>query len=141
MAALDWATMNIADLRRTVTDVQIRDVNEGKAYPPPIVTFPRLSGIGDGFPDYPSFYGTGSGYIVYPLAALGMWETAMEHLRLLRDVSRAVNGSTGKVVHEVICDGSVNFGNNAARRYQRDGAVRDRGGSALALVRRRCFPR
>jgi hypothetical protein len=115
MAALDWATMNMADLRRTVTDVQIRDVDEGKAYPPPIQMFPRLSGIGDGFPDYPSFYGTGSGYIVYPLVASGMWETAMEHLRLLRDVSRTINGRTGKVVHEIICDGSVHFGNNAAR--------------------------
>ncbi len=115
MAALEWATMNMADLRRTVTDVQIRDVDRGKAYPPPIATLSRLSGIGDGFPDYPSFFGTGSGYIMYPLAASGMWETAMEHLRLLRDVSRALNGSTGKVVHEIICDGSVYFGNNAAR--------------------------
>jgi hypothetical protein len=115
MAALEWATMNMADLRRTVTDAQIRDVDEGKAYPPPIARLARFSGIGDGFPDYPSFYGTGSGYIIYPLAASGMWETAMEHLRLFRDVSRAINGRTGKVVHEIICDGSVHFGNNAAR--------------------------
>jgi hypothetical protein len=115
MDALKWATMNMADLRRTVTDVRIRDVDEGQAYPPPVKTIPRLSGIGDGFPDYPSFYGTGTGYIVYPLAASGMWETAMEHLQLLRDVSRAINGCTGKVVHEIICDGSVHFGNNAAR--------------------------
>jgi hypothetical protein len=113
--ALIWATMNMADLRRTVTNVEIRDVEQGKAYPPPVATLPRLSGIGDGFPDYPSFFGTGSGYIVYPLVASGMWETAMEHLRLLRDVSRAINGSTGKVVHEILCDGSVYFGNNAAR--------------------------
>lgn len=89
--------------------------DEGKAYPPPVTTLERLSGIGDGFPDYPSFFGTGSGYIVYPLAASGMWETGMEHLRLLRDVSRAINGESGKVVHEILCDGSVYFGNNAAR--------------------------
>jgi hypothetical protein len=38
----------------------------------------------------------------------------MEHLRTLRDVSRAINGHTGKVVHEIICDGSVHFGNNPA---------------------------
>jgi hypothetical protein len=115
MDALTWATMNMADLRRTVTGAQIHDVDEGNTYPPPVATLPELSGIGDGFPDYPSFYGTGSGYIVYPLAASGMWETAMDHLRLLRDVSRAINGKSGKVVHEVICDGSVHFGNNAAR--------------------------
>jgi glycogen debranching enzyme len=39
----------------------------------------------------------------------------MEHLRLLRDVSRAINAESGKVVHEILCDGSVYFGNNAAR--------------------------
>jgi hypothetical protein len=63
-AALEWAKLNMADLRTTVTDVSIRDVDEGKAYPPPVATLPLLSGIGDGYPDYPRFYGTGSGYII-----------------------------------------------------------------------------
>jgi hypothetical protein len=34
----------------------------------------------------------------------------MDHLRTIRDVSRVVNGDTGKVVHEVMSDGSVYFG-------------------------------
>jgi len=114
-AAREWATLNMADLRTTVTNVSVRDVDEGKAYPPPVASLPLLSGIGDGYPDYPGFYGTGSGYIMYPLVASGMWETAMAHLRMLRDVSRALNGATGKVVHEILPDGSVHFGNTAAR--------------------------
>jgi glycogen debranching enzyme len=112
--ALRWATLNMADLRRTVSDVRIRDVNEGKAYPAPVASLPTLHGVGDGFPDYPFFYGTGSGYIVYPLVASGLWEPAAAHLRTLRDVSRAVNGRTGKVVHEIISDGSVYLGSNNA---------------------------
>jgi hypothetical protein len=114
-AALEWAKLNMADLRSTVTDAQIRDVDEGKAYPPPLAHVPVLNGIGDGYPDYPGFYGTGCGYIVYPLVASGMWETAIAHLRTLRDVSRAINGQTGKVVHEILSDGSVYFGSTAAR--------------------------
>jgi hypothetical protein len=39
----------------------------------------------------------------------------MGHLRLLRDVSRAINGSTGKLVHEISSDGAVYFGNNTAK--------------------------
>ena len=112
--ALRWATLNMADLRRSVTDVQIRDVNEGKDYPAPVGSLPALHGVGDGFSDYPFFYGAGSGYIVYPLVASGLWEAAAAHLRTLRDVSRAINGRTGKVVHEIISDGSVYLGNNDA---------------------------
>jgi glycogen debranching enzyme len=114
-AAVEWGKLNMADLRRTVSTLAVRDVAEGKAYPPPITTLPTQHGVGDGYPDYPWFFGTGSGYIVFPLVAAGMWETAIGRLRLLRDVSRAVNGSTGKVVHEVAGDGSVYFGNNAAK--------------------------
>jgi hypothetical protein len=32
------------------------------------------------------------------------------HLRLLRKVSRTVNGSTGKVLYEIVTDGSVYYG-------------------------------
>lgn len=113
--ALRWATLNMADLRRSVTDIQVRDVNEGKDYPPAVVRLPEVHGVGDGFPDYPFFYGTGSGYIVYPLVASGLWEPAVAHLRTLRDVSRAINGRTGKVVHEIISDGSVYWGNNTCQ--------------------------
>lgn len=111
--AFDWGKLNMADLRRTVTYIQVRDVNEGKAYPPPVTGMRSLAGIGAGFPDYPWYFGTDGAYTTYPLIASGQWDTAIAHLRAIRDVSRAVNGDTGKVVHEVVTDGSVILGINA----------------------------
>jgi glycogen debranching enzyme len=111
-AAFDWGKLNMADLRRTSTDLQIRDVDEGRAYPEPVGTLAEATGIGAGFPDYPWYFGTDGAYTAHPLVASGQWDTAMEHLRTIRDVSRMINGETGKVVHEVVTDGSVYFGSN-----------------------------
>lgn len=110
--AFDWGKLNMADLTRTVTDAKIRDVDEGRAYPDPVATIPKLTGIGAGYPDYPWYFGTDGAYTAYPLVASGQWDTAMNHLRSIREVSRVVNGSTGKVVHEVVTDGSVYWGAN-----------------------------
>ncbi|PTX58867.1 hypothetical protein C8P63_11449 [Melghirimyces profundicolus] len=111
--AFDWGKLNMADLKITARDVQVRDVKEGKVYPDrPTATFPELTGIGAGFPDYPWLFGTDGAYTAYPLIASGQWDTAMEHLRSIRDVSRAINGDTGKVIHEMTMDGSVYFGTN-----------------------------
>jgi len=111
-SAFDWGKLNMADLRREVTNVEIRDVEEGRAYPPPIATLPSLSGIGAGYPDYPWYFGTDGAYTAFPLVTSGQWGTAKEHLRSIRDVSRILNGPTGKVVHEVVTEGSVYFGDN-----------------------------
>lgn len=110
-AAFDWAKLNMADLRRTVKQVQVRDVAEGKSFPDPVSTLPEITGIGAGFPDYPWLFGTDGAYTSFPLVASGQWDTAMAHLRAIRDVSRALNGETGKVVHEVMTEGSVYYGN------------------------------
>jgi glycogen debranching enzyme len=111
--AFDWGKLNMADLKRTVTNAQIRDVDEGRAYPNPVATIPKLTGIGAGYPDYPWYFGTDGAYTAYPLVASGQWDTAKAHLRSIRDVSRVVNDSSGKVVHEVVTDGSVYWGTNA----------------------------
>lgn len=111
-AAFDWAKMNMADLRRTVTDMRVRKTADGTRYPKAVKTLKKVSGIGAGFPDYPWFFGTDGAYTTYALIASGQWKTAMNHLRTIRDVSEAVNGKTGKVVHEVVTDGSVYFGTN-----------------------------
>ena len=44
------------------------------------------------------------------LTATGQWDEAKDHLRTLREVSIAVNGTTGKVLHEIVTDGSIYFG-------------------------------
>lgn len=111
-AAFDWSKLNMEDLRITVTDVQVRDVNEGKDDPAAVATLAEISGVGAGFPDYPWLFGTDGAYTSLPLVASGQWDTAMGHLRSIRDVSIAINGNTGKVIHEIMTDGSVYFGSN-----------------------------
>jgi glycogen debranching enzyme len=110
--AFDWGKLNMADLTRTVKDMKVRDVDEGRAYPSPAATISSATGIGAGFPDYPWYFGTDGAYTAYPLLVSGQSDTIKAHLRTIRDVSRIVNGSTGKVVHEVVTDGSVYWGAN-----------------------------
>jgi hypothetical protein len=112
-AAYDWAKLNLADMRRKVFGAEIRDTQEGTAYPPPLAYFFLLSGIGAGYPDYPWFFGTDGSYTTFPLVAVGQWEAAEDHLRTIREVSRAVNGGTGKVLHEIVTTGDIYFGTNA----------------------------
>ncbi|WP_301239344.1 hypothetical protein [Polycladomyces subterraneus] len=114
--AFEWGKWNMADLRRTVTDMRIRDVKEGKADPDqPLGVLSQVTGIGAGFPDYPWYFGTDGAYTAYALVVSGQWDTAIQHLRTIRDVSRIVNGSTGKVVHEITTDGSVYYGTNESK--------------------------
>lgn len=109
-AAFDWAKFNLADMRREVEQPQIRDTQEGTVYPPPIATYARLRGFGAGYPDYPWYFGTDGCYTVFPLVAVGQFQQAKEHLNLLRRVSETVNGSTGKVLHEIVTTGDIYFG-------------------------------
>jgi hypothetical protein len=113
-AAFDWGKLNLADMRRTVREVMVRDTMEGTVYPAPLTpTFPVLSGFGAGYPDYPWFFGTDAAYSTFSLSALGQWEEAKNHINTIRQVSQLVNGSTGKVIHECVTDGSIFFGTNA----------------------------
>jgi hypothetical protein len=112
--AFDWAKLNLADMRRVVSDAQIRDTQhgtlQGEIYPPLLENYALLSGFGAGYPDYPWYFGTDGAYTVFPLVVAGQFQAAKDQLRLLRKVSRTVNGSTGKVLHEIVTDGSVYYG-------------------------------
>jgi hypothetical protein len=112
-AAFDWGKLNLADMQRTVRNMMIRDTMEGTVYPSPQSTIPVLSGFGAGYPDYPWFFGTDGAYSTFSLAAVGLWEEAKNHLATIRQVSQLVNGTTGKVLHEIVTDGSIYFGTNA----------------------------
>ena len=111
--AFTWAKLNLADMSRTVLNAEIRDTKEGTVYPAPIADFPILTGFGAGYPDYPWFFGTDGCYTTFGLAATGQWDAAMNHLNLVRSVSQAVNGSTGKVLHEIVTNGCIYFGTTA----------------------------
>lgn len=110
--ALLWGKLNLADLHRTVKDLEIRDVNAGQSYPPPIKTVPSLSGIDAAYPDYAEFFGTDGAYSTPGLVVSGQWRTAIQQLDAIRTVSRIVNGGTGKVVHEINSTGAMYYGDN-----------------------------
>ena len=110
--AILWSKLNLADLRRTITQAAIRDTKAGTVYPKPLATLPELSGIDAAYPDYAEFFGTDGAYATYSLAAAGQWQTAMQHLNTMRTVSQIVNGGTGKVVHEITSTGAVYYGDN-----------------------------
>jgi hypothetical protein len=128
-AAFNWAKLNLADMRRKVLDIEIRDTMEGTVYPPPLARFRFLSGFGAGYPDYPWYFGTDGSYTVFPLVAAGQWEAAEDHLRTIREVSRAVNGKTGNALHEIVSDGSIYFRPNA-----QPGNVNETGEFATAVA-------
>ncbi len=109
---IEWTKQNLADSVQVAEGLRVREVNAGKAYPPSSGTVPRVRFLGAGFPDYPWLFATDGEYTAFASVAAGQFGPIKDHLRALRDVSRVANGATGKVVHEVVTDGSVYFGAN-----------------------------
>ena len=107
---IDWSKQNLADMVQDVRELQLRPVDQGRAYPAPIDRLARARFVGAGWPDYPWLFATDGQYTAFASVALGQFEPIKDHLRALRDASRKVNGDSGKVIHEVITDGSVYFG-------------------------------
>jgi hypothetical protein len=107
---IDWGKQNIRDLTQRADDLQIRDVNEGKEFPPPLGTVAHVQWIGAGYPDYPWIFATDAEYTAFASVTVGQFEAIEDHARALRDVSVILNGDSGKVAHEIVGDGSVYFG-------------------------------
>jgi hypothetical protein len=110
--AAAWSKQDLADLTQQANNLHIRDTQEGKVYPAPIGFLPSIRFEGAGFPDYPWMFATDQEYTVFALLAAGQFETAMDGLRSLAQVSIIANHDSGKVVHETVTDGSVYFGVN-----------------------------
>jgi hypothetical protein len=110
--SVEWSKQNLADSILEARDLQIRDVDEGRAYPPVdgVVPFARWSAAG--FPDYPWIFGTDGEYTAFANVAAGQFDVVRTHLRALREVSDLMNDRNGKVVHEVMPTGDVYFGAN-----------------------------
>ena len=109
---IDWSKQNLADLTQQASDLRVRKVDQGKSYPAPLGTVPRVRFFGAGFPDYPWLFATDGEYTAFAAVGVGQFKTIEDHLRALRDVSDILNAGSGKVVHEVVTDGSVYFGSN-----------------------------
>lgn len=57
-------------------------------------------GLGAGVADYPWWFGCDNGYALLGCLALGQHEIAIDTLDLLRHLSVAANGASGRVIHE-----------------------------------------
>jgi hypothetical protein len=109
---IDWSKQNLADSVQVAEDLEIRETNAGERYPAPEGELEAVRFLGAGWPDYPWLFATDGEYTAFASVAVGQFEPVMDHLRALRDVSEIDNGPTGKVVHEVVTDGTVYFGSN-----------------------------
>jgi hypothetical protein len=108
--AIAWGKQNLVDSAQAASRLQVRDVDEGRAYPPAAGTVANARWFGAGFPDYPWLFATDGEFTGFAAVTVGQFETIKAHARALRDVSVLLNGNSGKVVHEVVADGSVYFG-------------------------------
>ncbi len=110
--SVEWSKQNLADSVQEADDLHLRVTEEGKDFPAPKGTVARARWIGAGWPDYPWLFGTDGEYTAFAAVAAGDFRAIEDHLRSLRDVSDIVNDRSGKVVHEVVSDGSIYFGAN-----------------------------
>ena len=111
-SSVEWSKQNLLDSRQVAKDLQLRVTNAGTRYPAPVGTLATADWTGAGWPDYPWIFGTDGEYTAFSLVASGQFDAIRAHLRTLRDVSETVNRGSGKVVHEVVPDGSVYYGAN-----------------------------
>jgi len=107
---IEWSKQNLADSVQAADDLQVRFTDEGKQYPAPSGTVSHARFFGAGFPDYPWLFATDGEFTAFAAVAAGQFDPIADHLRALRDVSVLVNPDSGKVVHEVVTDGSVYYG-------------------------------
>jgi hypothetical protein len=107
---IDWSKQNLADMVQEADGLQVRETNAGTKYPAPVGTVAHARWIAAGFPDYPWLFSTDGEYTAFASVGVGQFAPIKDHLRALRDVSEKLNGDSGKVVHEVVSDGTVFFG-------------------------------
>jgi hypothetical protein len=111
-AGIEWGKQNLADSRQRAEDLEIRYVDQGRQYPAPAGEIPSARWTAAGFPDFNEIFGTDGEYTAFAMVSVGQFEPTMDHLRALRDASELANDGSGKVVHEVMADGSIWFGAN-----------------------------
>jgi hypothetical protein len=111
--SVQWSKQMLAASEQEATDVRLRWVDQGRAYPPATGTLTSMRWLGAGWPDYSWLFGTDGEYTAFAAVAAGQFGPIKAHLRALRDVSEIINPGTGKIVHEVTPDGAVYFGADA----------------------------
>ena len=111
--SIDWSKQNLADSVQVAEDLEIRETNAGVNYPPSEGTIDQVRFLRAGFPDYPWLFGTDGEFTAFARVGVEQFEPIKDHVRALCDASVIDHGDSGKVVHEVMTDGSIYFGSNA----------------------------
>jgi GH15 family glucan-1,4-alpha-glucosidase len=65
-----------------------------------------------GYPDYPWYFSDDGSITAPALLAIGQIEVVKNLLRLLARASNGINNSSGKIIHELVSDGTVFWGKN-----------------------------
>lgn len=74
---------------------------------------PWGQGLGAGMADYPWWFGCDNGYAIRGCLVLGQHETALDTLDLVRELSVAANGQSGRVIHEANTWGVASHAGNS----------------------------
>ena len=139
---IDWSKQNLADSVQEARDLEIREVNAGKNYPPAKGTLDRARFVGAGFPDYPWLFATDGEFTAFASVALGQFEPIKEHLRALRrrlaDHQRRQRQGRPRGDHRRL---GVLRRQRRRRQHRRDRQVPERRRADLALDGRRRVPR
>ena len=135
---IEWGKQNLLDLTQRADRLQVRDVNEGKDYPPPAGTLAHVGWIGAGYPDYPWIFATDAEYTAFAAVAAGQFEgdrgACPRPARRVGDPQRRLRqgrarGRRGRL--------GVLRQPRARGQHRRDGEVPEPRRAALALDRRR----
>ena len=92
--------------------MRVRDVDEGRAYPPADGVLPVTRWTAAGSPDYPWLFATDGEYTAFASVAAEQFDIVRAHLRA-RDASDLPNDGSGKVIREMAFTGDVYFGSNS----------------------------
>ena len=138
---IEWSKQNLADSVQETRDLELREVNGGKNYPPPKATMAKARFVGAGFPDYPWLFATDGEFTAFASVALGQFEPIKEHMRALKEASN--QSTTKRQGRPRGRHGRLGLLRRQRRRgqHRRDRQVPERRRADLALDRRRRLPR
>ena len=140
--ALDWGKQNLADLTQTATNLQIRFVDQGKAFPAPVHNVKRATFIGAGYPDYPWLFATDGEYTAFAggraRPVRGDQDPPERAARDLRRPQRQLRQGRARDRHRRL---GLLRRQRRPGQHRRVGQVPVRGRARLALDRRRPLPR
>ncbi|MDQ1653093.1 MAG: hypothetical protein QOI35_2293, partial [Cryptosporangiaceae bacterium] len=105
--SVEWSKQNLADSTQEAHGLQLRTTGGGTSVGPTVASLGTARWLAGGFPDRPGVLAGDADFALFSAVAAGQFDVAKAHLRTEKAVSDAVNGHSGRVIHELASDGSV----------------------------------